>query len=115
MTKEFLISVFGLAFFIVCPRMAAMIYLISKYSQTSLVLISVLGSVLAIPLIVVMVLIFSKFGVLGALLFCIITDLAAASVMRELNIKAAIETIVIAVFVILGVKIAPYITTLLIK
>jgi len=115
MPKDLLISSIGLSLFIVCPRMAGMVYVIAKNSQVSLVSTALLGTILAIPLIILMVLIFAKFGLWGALTFCILTDIGAASVMREISIKAGIETIIIAIFVIMGVKIAPYITNILTK
>jgi hypothetical protein len=115
MTRELLISSFGLALFIICPRMAGMVYVIAKNSHAALVYTALLGSLVAVPLVIAMVLIFAKFGLWGALAFCILTDMAAALVMKEINIRAGIETLVIAVFVIIGVKAAPLITNLFIK
>ena len=115
MTKELMVGSIGLALFIICPRMAGMVHLISKYSNVSLVQTALLGSVLSIPLVLVIVLIFGKYGVWGALTFCIITDLGAALFMKELSLKAGVETFIIALFVILGVKTAPFITSLLVK
>jgi len=115
MPKDLLISSIGLSLFIVCPRMAGMVYIIAKNSQVSLIFTALLGTILAIPLIILMVLIFAKFGLWGALTFCILTDIASASVMREISIKAGLETIIIAIFVIIGVKIAPFITNILTK
>ncbi len=115
MPKDLLISSIGLSLFIVCPRMAGMVYVIAKNSQVSLVYTALLGTIFAIPLVILMVLIFAKFGLWGALAFCILTDVGAASVMREISIKAGIETIIIAIFVIIGVKIAPYITNIFVK
>jgi hypothetical protein len=37
MPKDLLISSIGLALFIICPRMAGMVYVIAKNSQVSLV------------------------------------------------------------------------------
>lgn len=115
MTKELLISSIGLSLFIVCPRIAGMVNVIAKNSQASLINVALLGSILAIPLIVITVLIFSRFGLWGALAFCVITDLGAAFIMKELSASAGIETFVIAMFLIIGVKIAPYITNMLMK
>jgi hypothetical protein len=115
MSKELLVSSIGLGLFIICPRMAGMVYVIAKHSQVSLVYTALFGSILAIPLVVVMVLIFAEFGLWGALGFCILTDLGAAFVMKEISIRAGIETLVIALFVIAGVKVAPFITNLFMK
>ena len=115
MPKDFLISSIALALFIICPRMAGMVCLIAKNTQVSLIYIALLGSIFSIPFVVLMVLIFAKFGLWGALSFCVLTDLAAAYIIKEISIKAGIETFVIAIFVIIGVKIAPYITNILLK
>ena len=115
MPRDLLIASMGLALFIVCPRMAGMVNIISRYSHTSLILTALFGTIISIPLVVIMVLIFAKSGVWGALAFAVLTDLGAAFFMKEISIRAGIETLVIAVFVILGVKAAPYITNLFIK
>ncbi|MGD9160854.1 MAG: hypothetical protein PVG39_20715 [Desulfobacteraceae bacterium] len=115
MTKELLIGSIGLALFIICPRMAGMVHIISKHSNAPLFQTALLGSIISIPLVLVIVLVFDKYGLWGALAFCIITDLGAAFFMKELSIKAGIETFIIAVFVILGVKMAPVLTNLFIK
>jgi hypothetical protein len=115
MPKDLLISSIGLALFIICPRMAGMVYVIAKNSQVSLVYTALFGTIIAIPLVIAMVLIFAKFGLWGALAFCVLTDLGAAFVMKEISIRAGIETLVIATFVIIGVKIAPYITNVFMK
>ncbi len=115
MTKELMIGSIGLALFIICPRMAGMVHIISKHSNASLMQTALLGSVLSIPLVLLIVLVFGRYGLWGALAFCILTDLGAALFMKQLSLKAGVETFIIAVFVILGVKVAPLITNLLIK
>ena len=42
--------------------------------------------------------------------FCVITDFAAAFAMREISMKAGVETLIIALFVIMGVKVASVIS-----
>jgi hypothetical protein len=84
-------------------------------NRKSLVYTALFGSIAAIPFVIAMVLIFVKFGIWGALTFCVLTDLGAAFVMKEINIRAGIETLVIAVFVIIGVKLAPFITNMFVK
>jgi len=115
MPRDLLISSVGLALFIVCPRMAGMVCVIAKHSQVSLVYTAVFGSIVAIPLVVIMVLVFAKFGLWGALAFCVLTDLGAAFVIKEISIRAGIETFVIAMFVIIGVKVAPFVANVLMK
>jgi len=95
--------------------MAGMVYVIAKHSQVSLVYTALFGSIVAVPLVVAMVLVFAKFGLWGALAFCILTDLGAAFVMKEISIRAGIETLVIAMFVIIGVKVSPFITNVFMK
>ena len=115
MTKELLMASIGLSLFIICPRMAGMVNIIAKNSQVSLVYTTLLGTIISIPLVIAMVLIFAKFGIWGALAFCVLTDLGAALFMKEISPKAGIETLVIAIFVIIGVKVSPYIANLFIK
>lgn len=92
-----------------------MVNIIAKQSNASLVYVALLGSILSIPLIVITVLIYSSFGLWGALAFCVLTDLGAAFIMKEISVSAGIETFVIAMFLIIGVKIAPHITHALAK
>ena len=115
MPKELLISGIALALFIICPRMAGMVYIIAKHSHVSLIYTALFGSIVTIPLVIAMVLVFAKFGLWGALAFCILTDFGAAFVMKEISIRAGIETFIIAIFVIIGVKVAPFITNIFIK
>ena len=72
----------------------------------SIIRIAVLGTVLALPLIILMALIFKEYGLFAALLFCFVTDLMAAVVMNGTSFKAGVETRIIALFVIVGVKVA---------
>jgi hypothetical protein len=75
-------------------------------AHLSIIRIAVLGTVLALPLIILMALIFREYGLFAALLFCVGTDLMAAVVMKGVSFKAGAETLIIALFVILGVKVA---------
>ena len=110
MTKEFIIASLAFSLFVVCPRMAGMMQVITKHCQVSLMATVLGGTLVSIPLLVVMVFLFGKFGLWGALLFCVLTDLGAASMMNAVSFKAAIETCVIAFFVLLGVKLAPLVS-----
>lgn len=115
MEKGLLLTSAALAFFIICPRMAGMVHLVCKHSDLPLFKTALIGSIIAIPLILLMVWIFSKFGITGALLFCILTDVACALLLKPISIKASIETIIIAAFVLIAVKIAPLISNAIIK
>lgn len=107
---KLLIAALAFALFILCPRMAGITSIIAKSADVDLVEVAVVGSVLAIPLVVVMVLIYTKYGLLAALGFAVLTDLLSALVIREISFKAGIETLIVAMFIILGVKVASYIT-----
>ncbi len=106
MTKELIIASAAFALFILCPRMAGMTKVISDASHVELIKVVVFGTVVALPMIIAMALIFSRYGLVAALVFCVITDFAAAFAMREISMKAGVETLIIAMFVLLGVKVA---------
>ncbi len=110
-----LLASIAFGFFVVCPRMAGMLPLIAKNTQSSLLLIVLAGTACSIPLLFLMVYVFGKFGIMGALLICVLTDLFAAMMMGGINIKAGFETFIIALFVIAGVKLAPIIVNSIIK
>jgi len=101
-----LIASAAFALFILCPRMAGMANVIANATKVNLVLVSVLGTLLSLPLIVAMVFIFRQYGLWAALAFAVLTDLLAALVMGAISWKSSFETFVIALFVIVGVKIA---------
>ena len=98
------------ALFIVCPRMAAMTHIITNATKTNIVYVAIIGTLISLPLTVAMVTIFKYYGLISALGFCILTDLGAALVMKQISLKAALETFIIALFLILGVKIASIIS-----
>ncbi len=104
--KELLIASTAFALFVICPRMAGMTNIIASATHLSIIRIAVLGTVLALPLIILMALIFREYGLFAALLFCVGTDLMAAVVMKGISFKAGVETLIIALFVIVGVKVA---------
>ena len=108
--KELLIVSAAFALFILCPRMAGMTKVISNASNVDLVKVVVFGTVVALPLIIAMALIFARYGLVVALAFCVVTDFAAAFAMREISMKAGLETLIIALFVIIGVKVASIIS-----
>lgn len=111
-TKENIIASFAFAFFVVCPRMAGMMHVINHYSSVSMLYTVLLGIIVSVPLLMLMVFVFDKAGVWGALGFCVSTDLISAFVMKGVSINAGIETFIISIFVVMGVKIAPYISKL---
>lgn len=106
-TKDDLISSLAFAFFVVCPRMAGMMYVIKRYSNVSMLLTVLIGIIVAVPLLRLMVYIFTKYGVWVTLGFCVFTDIISAIIMNSINANAMIETLIIALFMVLGVKSAP--------
>ena len=110
MRKELWIAAFSFGLFVVCPRMAGMIQVIGKHSSVSLWVTVLLGTAVSLPILMLMVFIFSRWGIWGALGLCVLTDFGAALLMKEISFKAGVETLIIAFFVILGVKIAPLLT-----
>lgn len=109
-TKENIIASLAFAFFVVCPRMAGMMHVINYYSEVSMLYTVFLGIIVSVPLLMLMVFVFDKTGVWGALGFCVLTDLISAFVIQEVDMKAGIETFIISLFVVMGVKVAPYIS-----
>lgn len=115
MSRELIISSIALSFFIICPRMAGMVHVIARQAQTPLMLTALFGTLMAVPLVLAMVWVFGRFGLWGALAFCVVTDALAALFMQQISLKAGIETLIIALFVIAGVKIAPLITSFIVR
>jgi hypothetical protein len=105
-----LIASVGFALFILCPRMAGMANVIANETNSNLVLVAVVGTLISLPLIVLMVVIFRNYGLWAALAFAVITDLLAALMMGAISWKASLETLIIAVFVIAGVRVASLIS-----
>jgi uncharacterized membrane protein len=108
--KELLIISTAFSFFVVCPRMAGIVNVIANYTHLSLVKIIFLGVIFSIPLTILMTMIFSKYGISNALIFCVFTDIIASFLMGKINFKSGIETLIIAAFVVAGVKVAAYIS-----
>ncbi len=106
----FVMAMTSYALFIVCPRMAAMTNLVSREFQFSIYTLVVLGTVLSVPLLMGMAWVIGRWGLTAGLLLAIATDLMAAGVMRAVSAKAALETLIIALFVVAGNRIAMWIT-----
>ena len=107
---KLLIAALAFAFFILCPRMAGITSIIANATNVDLVKLAILGSLISIPFVVAMVLIYTKYGLLAALGFTVLTDLLSALVIKEISIKAGIETLIVALFVIIGVRTATFVS-----
>jgi hypothetical protein len=110
MPQSFVASV-AFALFILCPRMAGMANVISDATKMNLVLVSVIGTLISLPLIVAMVFIFRQYGLWAALAFAVFTDVLAALVMGAISWKSSLETFIIALFVLAGVRVAGLMTS----
>lgn len=109
--NELVLSGIAFGLFITCPRMAGMMHVINKHSDSSILRTVIFGTILSIPLLLIMVCFYNFFGIWGAAIFCVATDFAAAYIMKSISKTAAIETFIIAVFVVIGVKLAPIISS----
>ena len=105
-----LIASIAFALFILCPRMAGMANVIANATQVNLILVAVIGTLISLPLIVLMVIIFNHYGLWAALAFAVLTDALAAVVMGAISWKSSFETFIIAIFVIVGVRVATIIS-----
>lgn len=102
------------AFFIVCPRMAGMTHVITSHTQTNIYYVSIIGTIISIPLLLVMVSLLKNYGLIAAVGFCVLTDIAAALLMgKVVSPKAGLETFIIAIFLIAGARVAPLISSYL--
>jgi len=115
MSKELLMASLGFGLFVVCPRMAGMMHIIHQNSKVPMIATVLLGILISVPIMLLMVYVFGKFGIWGALAICVGTDLTAALIMKNISIRAGIETFIVALFVIAGVKIAPMISKIFVK
>jgi len=106
------IPIVAFSFFILCPRMAGMAQVIARHGEVSLIPTVALGALLSIPLVVAMAAVFAKWGLWAAMGLAIATDFGAAAIMGAISFKAGIETIVIAAFVIIGVRVSTLISGL---
>jgi hypothetical protein len=108
--NQLVLASVGFALFILCPRMAGMANVIAKATNSNLILVAVIGTVISLPLIILMVVIFKHYGLWAALAFAVFTDVLAALTMGAISWKASVETLIIALFVVAGVKVAGLIT-----
>jgi hypothetical protein len=63
--SQLLVASVGFAPFILCPRMAGMANVIANSTKANLVLVSVAGTLMSLPLIVIMVILFRQYGLCG--------------------------------------------------
>jgi hypothetical protein len=113
--RELLLASAAMGCFIICPRMAAMVHIISKHTHMPLYVVALLGTLISIPLMLGIVWTFNRYGVAAAVGFCVLTDVIACLLLSGTGWKAPLETAVIAGFVLAGVKVAPLISHLIVQ
>ncbi len=112
-TRYLIISV-AFAFFVMCPRLAGMCAAISKVKGLNPYLVAFLGTFISAPLIALMVFLTLNIGVWAAIIAAVITDLASAAFMNLLKPSYALEILIIALFIWVGVIVAQKLSKLLI-
>ncbi len=106
----YVITIIAFSFFILCPRMGAMINILDKNTNFPLYWLVIIGTLGSVPLLLLMAWIIKQWGLVAGLALAVLTDLLAAVVLKSVSTKAAIETFIIALFVIVGNRIATLIT-----
>lgn len=81
------------ALFIVCPRMAGMTWVITKAAKTNIIQVAIIGTFLSLPLLIAMGIVFKYYGLIAALGLAVLTDIGAALLMRQISLKAGLETL----------------------
>ncbi len=70
----YLATVAAFAFFIICPRMAAMTNIITRYSQMSIYSVVLWGTILSLPLLILTAWAIDRWGLMAGLGLAIFTD-----------------------------------------
>lgn len=107
----YLVTVIAFAFFVVCPRMAAMTNILSKNTAISIYWIVVVGTLVSVPLLILTAWSIRHFGLMAGLAIAIITDILAAAILTSVSLKAALETFIIALFVVVGNRFAMWVSS----
>jgi len=112
---DYFVVSLAFALFVVCPRMAGMCAVVSRVHGVNPFVVSVVGTFLSTPLVVLLVYLTTSFGVMWAVLFAALTDLLASLMMGVFSLKYAIEIIIISLFVWLGVYVAGKVSPIIMK
>ncbi len=103
---RWLVISLSFAFFVMCPRMAGMCAVVSKIHNVNPYLVSIVGGLIAVPLITLMVYVTLRFGVVYAIALAVLTDLISALATGTFRLKYGIEIALISIFVWMGVVVA---------
>jgi hypothetical protein len=108
---SYAVTISAFAFFIVCPRMAAMTNILSRNTTISIYWIVVVGTLVSIPLLVLTAWAIRHWGLMAGLAIAIVTDIFAAALLTSVSLKAALETFIIAIFVVAGNRFAMWVSS----
>jgi hypothetical protein len=108
---SYVVTISAFAFFIVCPRMAAMTNILSRNTTISIYSIVIIGTMVSIPLLLLTALAIRHWGLVAGLAIAIVTDILAAVLLTSISLKAALETFIIAIFVVAGNRFAMWISS----
>ncbi len=108
---NYLVVTAAFAFFIVCPRLGAMTNILERNSTVPVYWVVIIGTFSSIPLLMLMTWLIKQWGLAAGLGLAIVTDMIAAAILTSVSMKAAVETFIIALFVVAGNKIAMWITS----
>ena len=103
------------ALYVLCPRMTAMMLQESKVKGVDVHTIIIVGTIISIPLFIMLVHVILRLGIEWAIFIAAAADVAAAALLGTLDLKAGVELLVITAFVYAGIKLAPVISGLLLK
>ncbi|MBW1730683.1 MAG: hypothetical protein JRJ75_07345 [Deltaproteobacteria bacterium] len=110
-TSAYIITIVAFAFFVLCPRLGAMTNLLEKNTNFPIYWLVILGTFGSIPLLLAMTWLIKQWGLMAGLGLAIFTDLIAAAILTSVSIKVALETFIIALFVVAGNKLATWVST----
>ena len=110
-----IIASIAFALYVTCPRVTAMIVAESKITGLNPVLTIALGCILGIPMFLVMYYTLIRFGVEVTVILAALFDIGAALLIGKLSLKAGIELLIITAFVYVGIKLAPIISSNILK
>ena len=108
--SAYIITIVAFAFFVVCPRLGAMTNLLERNTDFPIYWLVITGTFASIPLLVLMTWFIRHWGLMAGLGFAIVTDLIAALILTSVSMKVAVETFIIAIFVVGGNQVAKMIT-----
>ncbi len=98
------------AFFVMCPRLAGMCAALTELKGLNPFMVAFLGTLLAAPLLVLMVYLTLNYGAAVAIAAAVATDLLAALAMGTFSYRAFVELLVIALFIWVGVAVAKWVS-----